>query len=74
MWVKGRSVSRLKGLAGLAMAIAVATGLAACRESEVGRPLTYDKGTYKGPPDTPLDDETRRALDARMAGQRFSAQ
>jgi hypothetical protein len=74
MWVMCSKFSRSKGLVGLGLAIAVAAGLSACRESEVGRPLTYEKGTYQGQPDTPLDEETRRALDARMAGQRFSAQ
>jgi hypothetical protein len=57
----------------LALAAALAVlGLAACREGEVGRPLSLEKGTYKGAPDTPLDAATVEALRARTAGQRHS--
>ena len=43
--------------------------LGACREEEQDRVLLYEKGTYLGPPDTQLTEETREALRARVSKQ-----
>ncbi|NIA69511.1 hypothetical protein HBA54_12995 [Pelagibius litoralis] len=44
-------------------------GLAACDQDEQGRILRYEKGTYLGPTDTQLSQETRDALRARATLQ-----
>ncbi len=44
-------------------------GLAACDEDEQGRILRYEKGTYLGPTDTELSEETLEALRARTSLQ-----
>ncbi len=53
-------------LAGLC---AAALTLAACDENEQGRILRYEKGTYLGPPDAPLDEATREELRFRAKQQ-----
>lgn len=49
--------------AGLALA------LTACDESEQGRILHYEKGTYMGKPDSQLTEEQRDELRARTSLQ-----
>lgn len=46
--------------------------LAACDESEQGRVLMYDKGTYLGQPDNPLTEDEQEALRARTRMQQGS--
>lgn len=48
-----------------------ALAVAGCREEEQGRILQFEKGTYLGRPDTPIDDATRGALQDRTRGQKF---
>ena len=50
--------------------LAVPLALAGCRESEQGRVLLFEKGTYLGKPDTQLSEETRQALRGRSEFQR----
>jgi hypothetical protein len=45
--------------------VAVAVGTSACREEEQGRPLNYDKGTYLGKSDMPLNSEQLGELTSR---------
>lgn len=47
-----------------------ATSIAGCRDEEQGRMLLYEKGTYKGQPDTPLSPQRIDELRQRAAGQR----
>lgn len=55
----------------LAAALGIAaTSVAGCREEEQGRMLLYEKGTYKGQPDTPLPQQRIDELRQRAAGQR----
>lgn len=44
--------------------------LGGCREEEMGRPLAYEKGTYRGPADEPLPPNVVEQLRQRMDGQR----
>ena len=44
----------------------MAVALSACDESEQGRVLRYEKGTYLGKPDTGLSDAERAALRSRV--------
>ncbi|GAB4377600.1 MAG: hypothetical protein Kow00114_41920 [Kiloniellaceae bacterium] len=46
-------------------AAGLALGLAACDESEQGRILYYEKGTYQGPADDGLTDAQREELRSR---------
>ena len=43
--------------------------LAACDESEQGRVLRYEKGTYLGKPDSQLTEQQREELRSRAALQ-----
>lgn len=43
--------------------------LGACDESEQGRTLRYEKGTYLGPTDTPLSEEKMEELRRRATLQ-----
>lgn len=61
-------VSQLVLVVALALA---AAALAGCRESEQGRPLVYEKGSYRGKADTPLDTDTVRALQQRGRQQGY---
>jgi hypothetical protein len=61
-----------KGLLVLAAVTAAALVLSACRESEMGRPISFEKGTYAGKPGPVLDEATRKALRERTAGQNYS--
>lgn len=58
----------------LLLSTMVAAGflLAACDESEQGRVLMYDKGTYLGQPDNPLTEDEQEALRARTRMQQGS--
>lgn len=49
--------------------VALAVGVSACRESEQGRPLTYEKGTYQGKQDHPLTDAELAELRERAVLQ-----
>ena len=59
---------RLAAVVGL---VALAA-LAGCRESEQGRPLTYDKGVYQGKPDDGLTAGTLDALRQRAQHQSYN--
>ena len=59
----------LNKLTPLAVGLVLVLGLAACDQDEQGRILRYEKGTYLGPTDTELSEETRDALRARTALQ-----
>ena len=50
--------------------VAAALLLGACDESEQGRILRYEKGTYLGQADTPLSDEKVKELRRRVTLQR----
>jgi hypothetical protein len=56
---------------GLAGALGAALLLQACREDEQNRPLIYDKGSYSGPADPPLDAGRVEQLRARAQSQRY---
>ena len=62
----------LKGLYVLSLALTAALALSGCREAEMGRPISLEKGTYQGKPDQPLDAATVKALRQRTAGQGLS--
>ncbi len=59
----------LRTLIPLAAGAALVLALTACDENEQGRILRYEKGTYLGPPDAEISDDTRNALRARTALQ-----
>lgn len=61
-----RRACRLIGVLALSGALLTVQG---CREEEQGRPLLYDKGTYLGQPDPPLDDTQVEALRQRARHQ-----
>ncbi len=65
------SVKHLDRLFSAAAIGTAALLLAACNESELDRPLTYDKGVYGGPQDEVLTEEQRRELRRRTDLQRF---
>ena len=46
--------------------------LAGCREDEQDRPLTYEKGVYKGKADDSLPDGTLDALRQRAQQQSYN--
>ncbi len=48
---------------------AAGVSLGACREDEQGRVLIFEKGVYLGKPDTPVSEDARRALSARIQHQ-----
>lgn len=50
-------MTRKGKIVGFSVLIAAVLGLAACDESEQGRVLRYEKGTYLGKADTPLSEE-----------------
>ena len=50
--------------------LVVSLALPGCRESEQGRVLLYEKGSYLGKPDTQISAEARRALLQRGELQR----
>ena len=43
--------------------------LTSCKEEEQGRPLSYEKGVYKGNLDTNISSETLKKLRKRTSGQ-----
>ena len=45
--------------------------LSGCREHEQDRPLLYDKGTYLGQTEPPLDAQQLDALRSRAQNQKF---
>lgn len=49
--------------------LAAGAGLTACQEDEQGRVLLYEKGTYLGEPDSPLEKERVRELRGRARQQ-----
>lgn len=49
--------------------LAAGAGLTACQEDEQGRVLLYEKGTYLGEPDSPLEEERVRELRGRARQQ-----
>lgn len=53
------------------LGVAMAAGLAGCRDDEQGRPLMYEEGVYGGQHDDPLTEEARERLRQRHAGQRW---
>ena len=54
--------------------LVAAVVLAGCREGEQGRIWRYQKGTYLGPTEAPLSEETRAALRLRAWFQRGTAE
>jgi len=52
-------------------ATVLALGLGACRESEQGRPLSFQKGEYQGQEDTALSDAQLRELQHRGNQQNY---
>lgn len=60
-----RRVWRLLALPTLLLGL----GLAACDEAEQDRILLYEKGTYLGPSDPPLSEETENELRSRATLQ-----
>ncbi len=58
---------------GISILGVLVVGLAAtgCREDEQNRPLLYDKGTYLGQPDPPLDEQAVEELRYRARNQMF---
>ena len=61
---------RIRGLGPISVIMMTAAlGLAACDEAEQDRILRYEKGTYLGPPDEPLDSETLEELQFRVRMQ-----
>ncbi|HSR71627.1 MAG TPA: hypothetical protein VLL72_04540 [Kiloniellales bacterium] len=63
---------RSRSLLLLSTMVAAGLLLAACDESEQGRVLMYDKGTYLGQPDNPLTEDEQEALRARTRMQQGS--
>lgn len=59
-------------MCGLTAALLVTSGLAGCRDSEKGRPTSYDKGTYLGPSKEGADESARREYRLRARHQGFS--
>jgi hypothetical protein len=57
-------VTRTRVVAGLAI-IALAASLAACRESEQGRPLHFEPGVFQGEKPPSLTEEQREKLHER---------
>lgn len=45
--------------------------LAGCNADERAKPVSLEKGTYRGPADTELSDATRQTLTRRASLQRF---
>lgn len=45
--------------------------VAGCDADERARPVSLEKGTYRGPADTELSEATRQTLAKRVALQRF---
>lgn len=54
----------------VAVAIVLLAGLAACRKEEQARELHMDKGTYQGPADTAIGEQTADELRQRAMRQR----
>jgi hypothetical protein len=59
----------LQKLIPVAAAAGLVLALAACDESEQGRILRYEKGTYLGQSDSELSETQRQELRARTALQ-----
>lgn len=72
-------MNRTKGPGARAVCCAVAVvgatiltlGLGACRESEQGRPLSYQKGVYQGQEDQSLSDAQLQELRQRGRAQKY---
>jgi hypothetical protein len=65
-------MSRIGRSLAAAVAVAVAaTALAACREEEQGRPLSFHKGTYEGAQGQTLTAEAVKATGDRVKRQQF---
>lgn len=60
-----------RSLAAAAAVALLATALAACREEEQGRPLSFQKGTYQGPQGQTLTAEAVKATGDRVKRQQF---
>jgi hypothetical protein len=52
-------------------AFSVGVVLQGCREEEQNRPLLYDKGTYQGQREAPLDAQQVDELRSRTQNQKF---
>jgi len=59
-----------RGLA-IVGATVLALGLGACRESEQGRALSFQKGEYQGQQETALSEAQLRELQHRGSAQKF---
>ena len=52
-------------------ALAAGLFLQSCREEEQNRPLLYDKGSYRGDPGPPLEQQQVEQLRYRARNQQF---
>ena len=57
-------MGKARVVAGLAM-LALALSLAGCRESEQGRPLSFEPGVYQGQKPPSLTEDQRKKLHDR---------
>jgi len=62
---------RTAGWIWLLGALGLALLLPACREDEQDRPLLYDKGSYSGAPQPPLDAQQVERLRLRAQNQQY---
>lgn len=75
MTANKRSSSKAKKLSRMILTAALvaptALLLSGCRESEQGRPLSFEPGVYKGKKDESIGAEKREELRARANKMRF---
>lgn len=62
---------RAAGWVGLLAVLGAGLLLQGCREDEQNRPLLYDKGTYLGEKEPPLDAQQLDELRFRAQNQKF---
>ena len=62
---------RIRTVAALSLALAVAAALSACRTEEQHRSLSLSKGTYHGKADTARDEKVTAQLRDRVKTQSF---
>lgn len=61
-----------RGIIAAALTVALGLAVGACREDELMRPLSYDKGHYQGDTGKPLNEATLHNLRQRQKRQGFS--
>jgi hypothetical protein len=62
---------RARSILGLAAALLVLLAVQGCRDDEQDRPLLYQKGSYQGPSEPPLDPQKVEQLRARAENQKY---